>query len=66
MSRLAFLRTNEISGGTCLIALVSFLQMLFEIRLAVETMLQNINCFIVYILSLIVVLDRFHKQGIVF
>ena len=40
--------------------------MLFEIRLAVETMLQNINCFIVYILSLIVVLNRFRKQGIVF
>jgi len=60
------LRTNKISVGTCLIALVSFLQMLFEIRLAVETMLQNIKCFIVYILSLIVVLNRFRKQGIVF
>ena len=49
--------------GTYLVAKVSFLQLLCEFCLDFETMLQNIRCFIVYIV--IIVLVSFPKQGIV-
>ena len=58
------MRTIKTFWGTCLVAKVSFLQLLCEIRLIFETMLQNIRCFISYIV--IIVLGSFRKQGIVF
>ena len=43
---------------------MTFLQLLCEICPVVETILQNIRCFIVYIVM--IVLDSFRKQCIVF
>ena len=48
MFRLAFLQTNKTFGDTCLVPAVSFLQFFCEICLAIETMLKNIRCFIVF------------------
>ena len=65
MFRLAFLRTIKTFLSTCLVAKVSFFQLLYETRLDFDfpAMLQNIRCFIVYIL--IIVQGSFRKQGIV-
>ena len=61
--RLASCEQFKTFRGTFIVAKVSFLQLLCEICLDFETMLQNIRCFIVYIV--IIVLGSFRKQGIV-